>query len=153
VTRFEAWSLHVSNALVGGTGLAYAWMRYVSEPADEFAVVNHPWQPLTQHVHILVAPLLVFAAGLIFQRHVWARLRAGFQPRRSTGLVLTAMLVPMVASGYLLQTSASETWRDVWIVAHVATSAIWIVGYVVHLVSSRPSQRTVDEMEMRAGRA
>ena len=77
MTRGEAWSLHLSNLLVGGTGVVYAWMRYVVEPTDPFAVVNHPQQPLVQHLHILVAPLLVFVSGVIFKHHVWARVSSG----------------------------------------------------------------------------
>jgi len=130
--------VHVSNALVGGTGVVYAWMRYFAVPTDEYAVVNHPWQPSLQHLHILVAPLLVFVCGLIFKRHVWARVRAGFQPRRRTGLGLALMLVPMIVSGYLLQTTGDELWSRVWVWVHVATSVLWMVGYGFHLLSPRP---------------
>ena len=150
MTRFEAWTLHLSNALVGGTGLVYAWMRYVAEPADEFAVVNHPWQPDVQHLHIWFAPLLVFGGGLIFQRHVLGRLRAGFRPRLATGLLLALSLVPMTASGYLLQTSSSEVWRTTWIAVHLSTSVLWVLGYLVHLVSPKPAAAGVDELDVRA---
>ena len=57
MSRFELWLLHTANALVIGTGIVYAWMRYALAPVDDYAVVNHPLQPLTQHLHILVAPL------------------------------------------------------------------------------------------------
>jgi hypothetical protein len=140
VTRGEAWTLHVANALVGGTGLVYAWMRYLAAPAaeDEFALANHPLEPLVQHLHVLAAPLLVFGAGLIFQRHVWARLAGGFRPRRATGMALALLLLPMVISGYGLQTSTGERWRQAWIAVHVATSLVWLAFYGVHLLSPRP---------------
>jgi len=139
LTRAEAWTLHVSNVLVGGTGLVYAWMRYLASPTDEFAVVNHPWQPTLQHLHVITAPLLVFGGGLIFQRHVLARIRSGFRPRRPTGLLLALLLLPMIASGYLLQTSSGEPWRAIWIGVHLATSGLWIAGYAIHLLSPRPA--------------
>jgi len=138
VTRFEAWTLHLSNALVGVTGVVYAWMRYFATSTDEFAVVNHPWQPTFQHLHVLTAPLLVFASGLIFHRHVFARLRSGFRPRRPTGLLLALLLLPMIASGYLLQTSSGDPWRSIWIGVHLATSVLWIAGTAIHLLSPRP---------------
>ena len=72
MSRSERLFLHVANGLVGGTGLVYAAMRYLMNPTDEWSVVNHPWQPHVQHLHVLVAPLLVFAAGLIWSRHVSA---------------------------------------------------------------------------------
>ena len=149
MTRGEAWTLHLSTALVGGTGLVYGWMRYLVEPEPDefgevFAVVNHPLQPDLQHLHVLLAPLLVFGAGMIFRRHVWARVRSGFEPRRRSGLVLFALLLPMIASGYLLQTSTDELWRTVWIWGHGLASAVWIAGYLLHLGSPREAPPAAD---------
>jgi hypothetical protein len=135
VSRLEAWSVHSANALVGGTGLIYAWMRYFAVPADEFAIVNHPWQPALQHAHVLSAPLLVFAGGLIWQRHVWARVRGKFEQRRASGLALALTLVPMIASGYLIQTATDDAWRTAWIAVHLVASGLWLAGYVAHLVT------------------
>jgi hypothetical protein len=137
VTRGEAWLLHVSNLLVGGTGLVYAWMRFLAEPADEFALVNHPLQPTFQHLHVLTAPLLVFALGLVWSRHVAPRLQSGQRARRRTGLGLVLLALPMVASGYLLQTAAEEAWRSVWLIVHLSTSGLWLGAYALHLVARR----------------
>ncbi|MEM7311125.1 MAG: hypothetical protein AAF682_30925 [Planctomycetota bacterium] len=139
MTRAEAWLQHVANALVGGTGLVYGWMRYFAEPADEFAIVNHPWQPDLQHLHILSAPLLVFASGLIWRDHVWKRVKAGFRPRRKLGLALFGLLLPMVVSGYLVQTASDETWQRIWIWTHGLTSVGWLVAYLAHQVSPKRS--------------
>lgn len=137
MTRAEAWLTHVAALSVGGTGLVYGWMRYFAQPADPFAVVNHPWQPAMQHLHILSAPLLVFAAGLLWRDHVWRRVRNGFPRRRRTGLVLFALLAPMIASGYLLQVADDERWYDVWVAVHVVSSSAWVLGYVVHQLAPR----------------
>ena len=135
MTRPEAWLHHTATLAVGGTGLVYGWMRYALEPEDEFALVNHPLEPTLQHGHVLFAPLLVFAAGLIFKNHVWARLRSGFRPRRRSGLGLTALLFPMIVSGYLVQVAVA--WRSAWIWLHGLTSCLWIGAYVVHQLSPR----------------
>ncbi len=140
MTRGSARFLHVSTALVGGSGLVYAWMRYLVEPADEFAVVNHPWQPDALHAHIAVAPLLVFACGWIWLDHVWRRVRSGFAGRRRSGLALFALFGPMVLSGYLLQISEAELAREIWIVTHVATSLLWTSAYLVHQLAPRPAR-------------
>ena len=124
--------LHVSNLLVGGTGLVYAWMLYLVKPTDPYAVVNHPWQPQTQHLHILVAPLLVFTAGLVWRRHVWSQWRRGIAQGRWSGLSQVFLLVPMIASGYLLQTAVDGGWRKVWIAVHLAASGLWLLGYLAH---------------------
>ena len=31
-----------------------------------------------------------------------------------------------------------ETWNEIWVWVHVATSLLWIAGYLIHLVSRRP---------------
>jgi hypothetical protein len=117
---------------VGGTGLVYAWMVYLARPADPYAVVNHPSQPAVQHLHIVVAPLLVFAAGLIWRRHVWGSWRSGVVQRRRSGVSMALALAPMIVSGYLLQTAVESTWRTVWSVLHLATSGLWIAAYLLH---------------------
>lgn len=132
MSRALAWFVHLSNILVGVTGLVYAWMRYAMEPSDPYAVVAHPLQPLVQHLHVWTAPLLVFAIGLIWQQHVWRHWRRGRSGGRRSGLALMASAAPMIASGYLLQTAVTPTWRTAWIALHLAASAVWIVFSIGH---------------------
>lgn len=132
MSRFEAWMLHVSNILVGGTGLVYAWMLYLVEPEDPYAVVNHPLQPQAQHLHILVAPLLIFTAGLIWRRHVWSQFKRGMEERRRSGTILIYLLVPMIVSGSLIQTAVDAQWRKVWVAIHLTASLLWLAGYLAH---------------------
>ena len=132
MSRLEAWFHHLANLLVGGSGLVYAWMLYVLEPPDEFSVVSSPLQPWVQQLHIVSAPLLVFSAGLIWKPHAWKRVRAGFRPRRRTGLVLVVTLLPMVLSGYFLQTAAHPAWRTIWLAVHLTASGLWVAGYLAH---------------------
>lgn len=137
MTRFEAWTVHLSSLLVGGTGAVYAWMRYLAEPADPYAVVNHPLQPLFQHLHVVAAPLLVFAAGFIWREHVWKHWRKRVKGRRRSGLSMMLTLVPMIASGYLIQVAVEPSWRNVWVWVHLVASGLWALAYVGHLVSPR----------------
>ena len=60
-------------------------------------------------------------------------------------MVLT--LVPMVASGYLIQTAVDGSWRKAWVVVHLISSGLWLAGYLVHqvpLVWSRLTRRGDD---------
>ena len=141
LVRAEAWFLHAANLLVGGTGLVYGWMCYLLEPADEWAIVNHAWQPDLQHLHVLTAPLLVFAVGLIWRDHVWGRIQLGVRARRRAGLFLALSFLPMAASGYLVQVATDEGWRLVWAWVHGATSLFWIGGYVVHQLERKRARR------------
>jgi hypothetical protein len=139
VSRLQMVFLHFANLVVSGTGLVYAWMRYLVAPADEWAVVNHPWQPLVQHLHVLSAPLLVFAIGLIWSVHAIAKLRNGRRGRAS-GLGLMALFLPMAASGYLLQVAVDPEWRRRWIVIHIVSSLLWVGALVVHQVRALRSK-------------
>jgi hypothetical protein len=134
VTRAERIFLHLSTILVGGTGLVYAWMIYLVRPSDPYAVVNHPLQPQVLHLHILFAPLVVFAAGVVWRRHIWSHWRRGVRRGRRSGASMVLTLVPMVVSGYLIQTAVEDTWRRTWVVVHLVTSGLWLLGYLAHQI-------------------
>jgi len=127
--------MHVSTILVGVTGVVYAVMRYLMEPADVFSVVGHSWQPAVQYLHIVVAPFAVFAFGLIWKGHIYDHYRRGFTSGRRSGIGMMLTMAPMVVSGYLIQVSVGEIWRVTWIVVHCIASFLWITGYLVHQVT------------------
>lgn len=147
---------HAAALTVGLSGLAYAWMKYLTAPPENaFSVVNHPLQPTALHLHVLSAPVLVFAVGILWRDHVWARLRnSGRRRGRASGTALTLLLVPMIASGYLLQTTTSEALHTVLVGTHLVTGGAWLVGYAAHAVSAlRPSDRwRRDQTAARGGR-
>jgi hypothetical protein len=132
MSPFERWLLWGSTALVGLSGFAFLWLKYFVVPEDPYAVVNHPWQPFFLKLHILSAPLLVFAVGVVFLRHIWRQFRSGRPGGRRTGLTVVLVMLPMVATGYLLQTVAS---RDAlrWLAwAHIATSTAYVLAIGGH---------------------
>jgi len=135
MNRWSYRLMHISAVLVAATGFVYAWMRYFMQPPDEFAVVNHPLQPFVQHLHILVAPVLVIMIGVFWQSHAIQHWKGGVREGRYSGIGQLALALPMIFSAYLLQTATSEVWRVVWIWVHVTTSVIWVFGYVVHYVA------------------
>ncbi len=124
--------LQLATVLVGGTGIGYAVVRYLIRSDDPWTVVNHPSQPHLQHLHVLTAPLLVFAVGLIWHAHALVHRREGRPWRRQSGLALWLVFWPMVASGYALQVGVDPQWRSVWMWTHVVTGGLWIVAFVVH---------------------
>lgn len=138
MSRWQRWCHHASNVLVGGTGLSYFVLRHLvtAEPTaeDPFAAVSHPLQPDVQHLHILVAPLLVFAVGWTWSTHVAPRLSNPRSNNRSTGMTLLVAFIPMVASGYLLQVAVEPAWRTVFLWAHLGSSGLWLVGYGAHVL-------------------
>jgi hypothetical protein len=130
--RSEWLWFHAANIAVGATGIVYGIMRYALSPSDEWSVVNHPWQPHIQHLHVLFAPLLVFAVGVVWSRHVISKMR-GEGDGRISGVGMLVGFIPMVASGYFMQVSVSPLWRDIWIGIHISASSLWILAGAIHL--------------------
>jgi hypothetical protein len=138
MTRAQAWTLHVAVLAVGGTGLVYAWMRYLCEPEDELALVHHPLEPAFQHAHLWSAPLLVFALGLVWSSHVWPRVCSSFPKRRRTGLLLFALAGPMILSGVWVQLAERELPRELASHGHTASGLLFGLAYLVHLAMRKP---------------
>lgn len=132
MSRACARFVHAATLAAGATGVVYGWMRYFLEPVDEFALVNHPREPLWKDLHVLTAPLLLFACALLWRTHVWARWCSGYPHRRRTGAALAILLPPMVLSGYVLQTRFGDGWRTGWIWVHGASATLWLLIYGVH---------------------
>lgn len=135
MTRAERWLAQLSNLAVACTGLAYAAMKYLLEPSDPFSVINHPLQPLMLTLHLLSAPLLVLAAGVLWRGHAAERLRSNRTAGRISGLGLALVFLPMALSGYMLQTAAAPGWRHAWLAVHLAASAAWILLFLGHMAS------------------
>jgi len=135
VARF----VHASAFAVGASGLVWAWMAYAwdpgPEPVDPEALLDwqgrHPAESLVRDLHLVAAPLLVFAVGLIWVSHVAPRLRRKWA-RRTTGLALALLFAPMVLSGVMLQTTTTAEGRALWAWAHGLSAGVWTLAYVAH---------------------
>ncbi len=138
MTALQKWLLHLSLALLVLSGVGFAVMKYLIVPDDPYSAAGHPLQPWALSLHVLAGPLALFAVGLIFREHITGRRRQ--RNGRSTigsGMLATALLLPMVASGYFLQVVTQETLRKVLVVVHLASGGLYAAGYAVHLVRAR----------------
>ncbi len=142
MSRAEVWLFHVANALVLATGAALTWILLWWEP-DAYAFGGHPWQPFWQHGHVLAAPTLAFALGIVWTRHILPKIHAGGRRRRSSGYALLLSAMPMAASGYLLQIAVDPLAREFWSWAHIGSSALWAIGTALHF-RLRPLARRSD---------
>lgn len=131
----ERWSVWLATAAVALTGLVYAWMEYLLEPVESWAAINHPLQPLVLKLHILSAPVLVFALGMIAVRHVWRHLREAARAGRRSGWLMVLLAAPMIVTGYLLQAVTAEGWLFWLAVAHLAAGIGFAVGVLLHRVA------------------
>jgi FAD:protein FMN transferase len=144
VNRLESWLLHLSTAVLAFTGILYAWMHYLMKSDDPFSVVNHPWEPHLLSIHILAAPLLLLAFGIILHSHIVFKIVSGSRIGRKSGWILIPAFAVMIISGYLLQVINSD-FRKVLVVVHLVSGVIWGIVYVGHQIASykmRQNQRS-----------
>ncbi len=132
VRAFERWNLHAGALLAGVSGLIYGWLRYYGRVAGEFGPEPHPLQGLVQHLHVLTAPLLLFALGMTLRGHFASKLRQGHRDGRRSGLALALLILPMVAAGYLVQVAVGPVWRWVFAWVHGLTSLAFLAFYLGH---------------------
>jgi hypothetical protein len=143
MNRFEVWILHLSTFLVSLTGLVYAYMHYEMKAADPFSVINHPLEPYMMALHILTAPALILAAGLIVHSHILWKLKNGSRIARKTGILLIPVFAVMVLSGYLLQV-ITASWRSILVGTHLISGVLWFGAYVGHQIASLRFRRSMN---------
>jgi hypothetical protein len=134
MTAGERWSLHLSASAMGGTGLLYGWLKYFHQRAGDFGPEPYPLQGLVQHAHVLGGPFLVFALGMMVRGHVLPALRAGTTRGRGLGLLLAAVLAPMILAGYGMQACVDPVWRAGLAWVHGPAALMFLVGYAIHVM-------------------
>jgi len=147
---FARWCIWIGSAASGLSGILYWWMDHMLEPVSEWAVINHPLQPLVLKAHIVTAPLLVFAIGLIAMDHVWKQYRLGVRAGRRSGVSAMWVFAPMVVSGYLIQAVTSPGWLSLLAWTHLGTGAAFLAGLAAHqvVVPRRRGRRAAREVDL-----
>jgi hypothetical protein len=139
MSRFERWSLWSSTLAVSLTGLGFTWAKYFAEADDPWAVVNHPLEPWMLKLHVISAPLFVFAVGLVTMRHIVPHLLNATPAGRRTGLVMVWTIVPMVVTGYLVQVVTVPAWLLPLAIGHIAAGILFLGGFLLHRVRKKTS--------------
>jgi len=153
MTRFERWTVWVSAVATGATGLGFMWAKYLVTPAEPWSVVNHPLEPWFLKTHIVFAPVFVFAVGLIVTRHILPHIRRKVDRGRRSGLAMVWMLLPMAASGYLIQVVTAPALVTGLVVMHIATGVVFLLGLGGHgvaLLRRAPGSRAAHGRRQRA---
>ena len=99
---------------------------------------------------------MVFALGLIARDHIIDRLSDPRQRRgRASGVIIVALALPMIVSGYLLQVVTDPAVRRALAAIHIAGGGLYVLLFAGHLVVSRNGrQRSEDgRRAARRGRA
>jgi hypothetical protein len=126
------WSSSIATT---ATGIVYGWMKYLMTPADPWAAVNHPLEPLVLKLHIVTAPLLVFALGMVALRHAWMHFTLRVPVGRRSGITGALVAAVMIVSGYLIQVFTGSLVLAALAAAHVAAGLVYAAALVVHRVT------------------
>lgn len=133
MSAIERLFLHMAALVTAGSGLLYGWLRYFGRRAGEFGPEPHPLQAMLQHLHVLAAPMLVLALGMVLKGHVQPLVGDGRLRPGVSGALLLAGLAPMVLGGYAVQVCTDPAWRSAWAWVHGLASVLFLVAYLVHL--------------------
>lgn len=136
MTKVERNTIFTINYLVVITSFVYFIAKYFLEIEGEWGPETHPLTIIFQKVHILTVPFLVFAVGMIFSNHVWKRIETGYKKSRNSGIFLLILLILMSVTGYLIQITDNQNFREYSAYIHVAVSIIWSVIFSYHHISS-----------------
>ncbi|HEU4621872.1 MAG TPA: DUF4405 domain-containing protein [Burkholderiaceae bacterium] len=118
--RWHRWSVYGSIIAITVTGLAWLVLHYFGRTAGEFGDVIHPAEPWTLKLHGLGGFVLLFFGGSLLNGHIRKAWRV--KRNRLSGGLLAAVLVVLVATGWLLYYAGSPALRDVVSLAH------WLIG-------------------------
>jgi len=148
VTRFQRGLLYASTAAAALSGVGYFYMKRFMTPTDPWAVINHPLEPWLLKAHILTAPLMLFAVGLITTQHIWRSLKSNLPTGRRTGLIAAVAFVPLALTGYLIQIVASPLALDVLGWTHLVLGLVCAVAIFEHrrVVGGRKWRRRRGEL-------
>ena len=130
--QFQKWLLVGSSLATGVTGIVYFWMKRFLVSEDPFVMVGHPLEPWLLKAHILTAPVLLFALGLVTMDHVWKNYRCLVPAGRRSGIAATGVIVPMVATGYLIQVTTSIGWLSALGWTHLGAGVFYLLSLLLH---------------------
>lgn len=132
MTTFQQRLVYISTIAAVISGVLYIGIRTFVEPAEPWAIVNHPLEPWALKAHILTAPLMLFSVGLITARHIIRSLKSNLPTGRQSGMVITVLFGPLALTGYLLQTVISPLVTSILSWAHLILGLICAVSLAVH---------------------
>jgi hypothetical protein len=113
-------------------------MKYAMTGSDPDSPLGHPWQPGVLKAHVLAAPFLVFAFGLVARGHALPKWKSGETTGKKSGISLLGLVAPLVLSGYAVPVFTGDSLRKGMGWIHAALGAVYVLAYATHLLKKRP---------------
>lgn len=117
-------------------GIIYYFVKYFMALETEYGIRPHFLQSYIQGVHIVLSPLLIFAFGLLFKDHIIKMFKNAIY-KRKTGITLSATMVIMIFSGYLVQVIYQAQAKIIIAYVHIGISLVFTVAYLIHHLFKR----------------
>lgn len=135
--RWELFLLHSSALAIAISGVVYGFMKYAMTGSDPDSPLGHPWQPGVMKAHVLAAPFLVFAFGLVARGHALPKWKSGETTGKKSGISLLWLVAPLALSGYAVQVFTGDSLRKGTGWGHTAAGVLFAAAYAVHLLKKR----------------
>ena len=132
LTAIQRFFSHLTIFILLGSGLFWLGFNFFVDHNSDFRFLS-AWS-LRLHGAASYGFLIVF--GMLFSTHISFNWRVK-KNRRKSGIILTALFVVLILSGYLLYYASGEEFREVmsylhWIVG-IICSAVFVVHFVVKM--------------------
>ena len=138
MTQFHRWFLYISTIVTAVSGVTYIYMKRFMTTDDPWAVINHPLEPWALKVHIIFAPAMLFAVGLIATNHIWRSLKSNLPTGRKSGVWATFTFFPLVLTGYLIQIVINELSLEVLSWSHLGLGLLCTWAILAHRYVLKP---------------
>lgn len=125
--------------LSGGLWLLFHFFLTRKGP---FGPESNPLEPWWLKVHGAFAFAATWFFGLLWGTHITIGWRSG-RRRRASGGALTALILFLILSGYLLYYIGDDTARSVVSVAHWSTGLVCPLLYWVHRMRKRVTKKSL----------
>ncbi|MBD3334459.1 MAG: hypothetical protein GF355_02995 [Candidatus Eisenbacteria bacterium] len=149
--RADTRIITAASIVVGTTGGALFWTKYLLESSDPFAVINHPWQPWILKLHVLAGPVFLFALGLVTAGHIRHHLQGAEPVGRWTGWAAMLAAAPAALTGYGIQVVTDPVLLSAIKVAHIVTGFLFLAVFAVHVAGARSRRKKLRREEAESG--
>lgn len=123
--------IHFTSYLTIAHGVLYWVIKEFLQIQSDYGPRPHPYQTYVQAIHILLSPLLIISLGLLWQNHIVV-----FFKKRSkkfiSGTLVTAFLIIISLSGYLVQVVYDEPGKKYVTWIHLIFSGLYLFAYLSH---------------------
>lgn len=99
---------------------------------DLFGPTQHPWLTYFKGAHLIFAPILLMAFGMIFEKHILKYLHLKNSKKRASGLSSLVTITLLVLSGQSLLVISEQNLLE-WIgVIHLVAGILFLSAFLVH---------------------